>query len=179
MTIRTFWTILLKIMGIYLVFGSLSIIPQFFTSLTVIGEFEGAEFFLILIGLIITLGLYVLTLRLFVFRPEWLIDKLDLNKGFTEDRFEINIHRSTILKISIIVLGGIFLVESLPFFCEEMFSYFQQKSNPGMFGGNHTSSWIIFYFVKALLGYLMMTNCSYITNLIERNRKQSTASSTE
>ncbi|MCB9361124.1 MAG: hypothetical protein H6587_12220 [Flavobacteriales bacterium] len=169
MTIKTFWTIFLKILGIYIVFGSLTVIPQFVSSLMLLDADNG--FIVSIIIILLTLGAYLLILRLFVFKTEWLINKLDLIKGFEEEKFEINIHRSTILKIAIIVIGGLIFIEDFPLFCKEMFSYFQQSNSSGLFGSNPTSSWVIFYFIKTLLGYLMMTNSNRITNLIERQRK--------
>ena len=169
MTIRTFWTILLKIIGIYIVFGSLTVIPQFTSAMMLLDA--GNEFIVSMLIILFTMAAYLFILRLFVFKTKWLINKLHLTKGFEEEKFEINIHRSTILKIAIIVIGGIMFIDSLPQFCRELFSYFQQKSISGMFGENPTSSWIIFHFIKAFIGYLMMTNSTRVTNLIERQRK--------
>lgn len=125
--------------------------------------------------LILTFLIYFFILRLFVFKTSWLIDKLHLDKGFTEEKFELNMHRSTILNIAIIIIGGLIFVDALPLFCNQLFTYFQQKSNSGLFGSNPTSAWIIFYFIKGIIGYLMMTNSNYITNFIEHKRRNKKA----
>lgn len=175
MTIRTFWTIFLKILGIYLVVDSLTIIPQFLSGFAfafIRGDHEDN-----LIGLLLTVSLVILTiviyffiLKLFVYKTAWLIDKLHLDKGFTEEKFEITMHRSIILKLAIIVIGGLMFIDALPLFCNQIFTYFQQTNNSGLFGSNHTSAYVILYFIKGIIGYLMMTNSSYITNYIEHKR---------
>ncbi|MFI5451920.1 hypothetical protein ACHMWN_07140 [Pedobacter sp. UC225_61] len=166
MTIRTFWAILIKILGIWIVFGSITVIPQFLTTLSVF-RFNNAESFpgVIIILLVITVASYFFILWLFVFKTFWLIDKLQLNKGFVEEKISLEIKASTILAISIIVLGGLMLVDSLPVFCKQVFIYFQQKN---AFGDNPTSAWIIFYFVKIIIGYLLMANSKLIAKFIDK-----------
>lgn len=36
-----------------------------------------------------------------------------------------------------------------------------------MFRESPTSTWIIFYFVKTIIGYLLMTNSKYVVKFIE------------
>jgi hypothetical protein len=106
-------------------------------------------------------------LWLFVFKTAWLIDKLHLEKGFSEERIEFNIPHSTVLSIAIILIGGLMFVDSLPQLCRQIFSYFQQKD---MFMQNISSGWIIFQFVKTIIGYLLMTNSRFIVNFIDRKK---------
>jgi hypothetical protein len=121
--------------------------------------------------LILTFLIYFLILRLFVFKTSWIIDKLHLDKGFVEEKLELNMHRSTILNLAIIIIGGLMFIDALPLFCNQLFTYFQQTSNSGLFGSNPISAWVILYFIKGIIGYLMMTNSNYITKVIEHKRR--------
>jgi hypothetical protein len=167
MTIRTFWTILLKVVGLYIVFGSLYVVPQF------VGTFYSLDYdnwdarLLTAIGLaIISIGIYMLTLRVFIFRTSWLIDNLHLDKGFLEDRIDLNISSSAILAIAVIVVGGLMFVESLPRFCSQVFAYLKAENT---FRDESTSSDpILFYMLKTLVGYLLMTNSKYVVNFINK-----------
>ena len=108
MKVRIFWTILLKILGIYLVLDSLKVIPQFIATLysfTSDPDQTIQVFIWTFVFLLSTVGLYVFILWLFVFKTAWLIDKLHLEKGFSEENIEINFPRSTVLSISIILIG--------------------------------------------------------------------------
>jgi len=171
MTIRTFWTILLKILGIYLVFDSFIVIPQFLTTLSTFfldPEQTAMVFIWTFVYLLFTVGLFVFILWLFVFKTAWLIDKLHLEKGFSEERIEFNIPYSTVLSISIILIGGLMFVDSLPQLCRQIFSFFQQKN---MFIQDPSSDLIIFHFVKTIIGYLLMTNSRFVVNFIDGKKK--------
>ena len=168
MAIRTFWTVLLKVIGIWLVFGSLTVIPQFLSAFPYFGG--GEEDNIIVLGLVIgvlllTIGIYLIILRLFVFRTSWLIEKLQLEKGFTEDKIEINISQSRVMQIATIVIGGFIFAESLPDLCKQIFVFFQQKS---LFRESPSSAWIIFHFIKTFIGYLLMTNSQNVVDFINK-----------
>lgn len=168
MTLRLFWSIFIKILGIWFVLDSLIVIPQFLSSLSSYifyeDDFIGGT--AVVIGiLLITIGSYLFILRLFVFKTNWLINKLHLVKGFEDKDIDININKSTVLKISIIVIGGLIFVEALPQLCMVLFGFFQQKS---IFRENPSSSWIVFHSVRTIIGYLLMTNSNSVMKFIEQ-----------
>jgi hypothetical protein len=164
MTVKTFWTILIKILGIWLVLESLTIIPRFILTLFYSypkGTTQG--FAITLSMLLLIMGVYLFILRLFVFKTSWLIDKLQLDKGFEEEKIDLNIQLSTVLTVATIVVGGLMFVDSLTQLCKETFVFFQQKN---LFLESQTSAWIIFNLVKSLLGYLLMTNSKKVVVFI-------------
>ena len=172
MSIRTFWTILLKILGLSLVLAGISLLPQ---SLSAIPSFFGsnsAENMMVaiwIIGLFLfAIGIYAVILWLFVFKTSWLIDNLHLEKGFAEERIDLHIRQSTILSVAVIVIGGIMLINALPAFCEEVFVLIQSKR---MFFKYENSGYIIFYFAKAVIAYLLMTNSKLVVSFIDKNAK--------
>ncbi len=175
MTPRSFFTILIKILGIYLILDSITVIPQFISSLFSIGlgfdkSIETIALYSFL--LILTVGIYYIILKYCVFKTDRIIDKLKLDKGFVEETFELNIHRSTVLSIAVIVIGGLIFVDSLPTFCKEVFDFIGQKQQSIPFGQNPASGWMIFYLVKILIGYYMVNNHRQIVNFIEKQRKK-------
>jgi hypothetical protein len=168
MTIKTFWTLLLKILGIWLILSGLTIVPQFLSVFVFFGENYQENFFaaIFIIGLLlIMVGLYFVILKLFVFNSNWLIDKLKLDQGFQEERLDFSITLKTVLTIATIVIGGLILVDALPMLIKQMFTFIQQKS---VFREDPEFSWIIFYFVKAIIGYLLMTNSKSVINYIDK-----------
>ena len=174
MTIRTFWTFFIKILGISLVLGSLTVIPQIVSVFSFLGHNYNDNsygFGLLLVLLLLTIALYIFILWLFVFKTAWLIDKLHLDKGFTEEKIELNIKQSTVLSIAVIVVGGLMFVDSFPQLCKQIFVYFQQNN---LFKDDPNSGWIIFQFVKTILGYLLMTNSQLVTKFIDRKAEEQT-----
>lgn len=168
MTIRTFWAIFIKILGIWLVLDSITVIPQFLSALPFFGTNNDDNIFgvgIVLALLLLTIGIYVFILRLFVFKTAWLIDKLHLDKGFEEDKLNFNVQLSTILTVATIVIGGLMFIDGLPQLCRQIFVFFQQKN---IFRESPTSTWIIFHFAKTIIGYLLMTNSKSVVTFIER-----------
>ena len=167
MTIKTFWTIFIKVLGIWLVLDSLTIIPQFISTLFYSYSSDIAQGFAVSLSLLLlTIGVYLFILRIFVFKTSWLIDKLHLDKGFDEDKIDLNIQFSTVLTVATIVVGGLMFVDSLPQLCKQIFVFYQQKS---IFIENPTSGWLIFDFVKTILSYLLMTNSKQVVTFIDKH----------
>jgi hypothetical protein len=166
MTIKTFWTIFLKILGIWLVLDCMTVIPQFFSTLFFVDTKYSSEYFAwTLVLLLSTIGLYILILRLFVFRTAWLIDKLKLDKGFDEEKLDINIQHTTVLTIATIVIGGLMFIDNLPLLCRQTFAFFQQQN---VFRESPSSEWISLYLVETVLGYLLMTKSKFVIAFIDR-----------
>lgn len=151
--------------------GGFTTISQFIPAFSYIGTFNPNWWDILpAIGLLfLTIGVYIFILWLFVFKTSWLIDKLKLEKGFTEEKIQFDINSSSIIKIAIIVIGGLIFIDSLPQFCRQTFIFFQQKS---MLVENPETGWIIFHLVKTVFGYLLMTNSKQIVEFIEKRGKQ-------
>lgn len=166
MTIRTFWTILLKMLGLYLVFDSAAVVLQmlnFIITPTFVapGNIDFISMGIYLLGV----ALYILLLWLFLFKTTWLIDKLHLDKGFTEEKLELTLAHSSVLTIAVIVIGGLMLVDSLPQLCRETFNFFQSQN---VFREEPETTYLIFHAVKTVLGYLLMTNSKRIVSFINK-----------
>ena len=112
MKVKTFWIILIKILGLSLFFSVLTVVPQFFSTLQVTLDERNENLLEIFLFLIFILLIYLLITRLFVFKPEWLIEKLKLEKNL-EEKIDLSIKASTILNVSIAVIGGLMLAGSI------------------------------------------------------------------
>lgn len=172
MSVKNFWTLFLKVLGIWLVISGLATITQFIAALSAFIVGNNNEVWTIIYSTLLltgTIGLYFFILWLFVFKTAWLIDKLHLEKGFAEDKIETNLDYSKVLTISTIVIGGMVFIDSLPQFCKETFNYFQQKR---MFQEEFSSGWLFFYLAKTIMGYLLMTNSKAVVKYIEQQFKK-------
>ncbi len=175
MTPRSLWTILLKVYGISILIQAFTIIPQLIGSAYMMatsvnsGDSVQQNTFLAVGIILSTIFFYSVSIWIFIYKTDWLIDKLSLDKHFKEETLEINIHRSTIFQIATIVLGGLLFVESLPEFCRQVFSFYQNKS---IFRESASANWIIFQFVKMTVGYLLITNSNRISSWFEIKRRR-------
>jgi len=52
-----------------------------------------------------------------IYKPDKIIDWLKLDKGFDDDRIDFqNFNNTNILKLAVIVIGGIMLIKNIPAF---------------------------------------------------------------
>ncbi len=159
MTIRTFWNILIKILGIWIALNCLSLVPQYVSSIFYSSDYFNFEIFLY--GLATILGIiifYYLILRLFIFKTNWIIDRLKLDKNFSEEKIDLNIGTQYILRIACIVLGGLILVDSIPDIFRTLFSYYQDHK---IFKKETSSVSVVYNIVKSIIAYLLLNNSKY------------------
>ena len=128
MTIKTFWTIFLKIFGLYLIWQVISLLPSFISWIKFVSSDDSRAYPETIALLCLILGFFILVIRYSIFKTEWVINKLKLDEGFSDKNIEINIHRSSLLSIAIIVLGGLLLADGLPLFCYNVFTYIRYTS---------------------------------------------------
>ena len=168
MTIKSFWTIILKIAGLWFVFVGLTTLAPlisllFFTSQN--GHSPGIEKILEFFGIVTVIaGIFILLIWLLLFKPGWVIGKLRLDRGFAEERLELIMDRSAMLTIATIVVGGVVFLDSLPLLIKQTLSFFQ-KGNP--IKDSQETIWIIYYLVKTIFGYLLLTNSRFVVNFID------------
>jgi len=171
MTPRTLFNIILKILGIFFIKEFLTIIPTLLSVilfLTSPGMLTEAVWSLVTTSLILLA--YGLVSYYLIFNTDFVIDKLKLDKGFAEETIPLNIHRSTILSIAIIVIGGYLVVDEIPNFCRQLYSYFQEKR---LTYGQTSPTLVhsVISGIKILIGILLMTYQRIIVAFIERQRK--------
>ena len=168
MEIKTFWRIIIKGIGLWLLINSIYVIPQF---ASIFSFNEGGLNWDSLISVwIITFGtliVYLLVTLFFLFKTELIINILKLDQNFTQNKIDINISYNAVLSIAIIVIGALVFVEAIPKFCSTIYDFLRQKE---LFKDYLGTSWMIFYFLKTLFGYLIMTNSKVIAKFID-NRK--------
>ena len=170
MSIKTFWTILIKILGLLLILGALTIIPQWLSSIYSAYQSGYNETFITLICIFLVVFLvYFFVFRCCIYKTSWIIEKLKLDKGFESDTIELNSNSNKIISIAIIVIGGFMLVDNIPILFRQFFVFFQQES---LFKDYPQSGWIVFNFCKAVIGYLLMTNSFRISKLIAKQNQE-------
>src|SRR5258706_8897270 len=124
MTPRSLFTIILKCLGIFFIKEFLLIIPQFLSVFLYFSR-EDTVFAGIwtLLATLALLAVYFLVFYYLIFKTEYVIQKLQLEKGFDEERFFFKIHRSSLLSIIIIVTGLLIIIDAIPTLCRQLFFY--------------------------------------------------------
>src|SRR6185312_5209416 len=177
MTPRTLWTIILKIFGLFIllqIFYPISQLIYIVYSSISAAELNGGERGYALVGIssvLFTESIYLFMLIAFLFKTDWLIDKLRLEKGISEETLKLNIHRSTVLQIVIIITGIWLFIDSLPALLKSLLAYYQNINVFTEFKKAPQGGWIIFYLVKVFVSFFMITCSRLIVNFIERKRR--------
>ena len=128
MTPRNLFNIILKILGIFFIKDFLAALPDLMSVIIYFKKPETAgEAIWILITQILILLVYAFVSYYLVFKTSLIIEKLKLEKGFDQEIIPLNIHRSNILRIAVIVIGGYMAATEIPNFCRLLFSWFQER----------------------------------------------------
>ena len=172
MSYRSLFNVILKIFGLFFVKDFLEITPQLLSSLLYLTKSEMImEGVWILLLTIATLVVYWFAFYYFVFKTDMIIDQLKLDQGFAEQTVPLNIHRSTVLSIAIIALGGFLVVNEIPSLCKQVFLYFQEKRMTFGFTSPSIAQFVI-PFIKIIIGIVLMVSQRQIVNFIEVRRKK-------
>lgn len=171
MTPKSLFNIILKILGVFFIKDILATLPQLLSVFLYFSEPDmlGEAIWTLTITILILIA-YGLVSYFLIFRSDWVIDRLRLDKGFDQETIPLNIHRSTVLSISIIVIGGLIIADEIPTLCTQLFSYFQERRMTyGMTNPKITYS--VLSGIKIIIGLLLIGNQRQIVNFIERKRK--------
>jgi hypothetical protein len=169
MTPKTLFTIILKIIGLYFIRNLLLTIPQLLSVILYLknGQTLEAVWNLIANGIIVLLELLIC--NYLIFKTDWIIQKLKLTEGFDQEIIPFNMHRSTILSITIMVIGGLILVDEIPNLCRQVYVYIEERRMN--YSGVHKEvPYIILSVIKIVIGSLMLAENRRIVSLIDRSK---------
>jgi|SRR5450432_540332 hypothetical protein len=170
MTPRNLFNIVLKILGLFFIRDLFMSLPQLLSVILYFktGQTEEALWTLISSAIVIAVEIYIC--YYLIFRSEWIMDKLKLTDGFDQEAIPLNIHRSTVLSISVIVIGGLMLTDEIPNLCRRVFSYFQQRRlNYSEY--SKETPYIVLSIVKIILALLILSENRRIVSLILRKTR--------
>lgn len=129
------------------------------------GSIDFESLLLLCVVLFATIIIFIVAIRLFLFKTTWIIEKLKLKNNFKEERIDLTIKSTTIITIAITIMGGLILIESLPSFCSELITFLQQKE---LLKDYPQTGWLIYHFIKIIIGYILLTNTKNFTKFIEK-----------
>lgn len=170
MHINTFWKIVIKSIGLWLLVNCVWIIPQFTSTLSFIdSEIGWDNLILVWFMCFITLLVYVLVTRLFLFKTEWIIKILKLDQKFIEERIELELPAQTVLAITVTIIGAVWFLKSFPSLATSIFDFLKQKE---LIINYLETGWLIYYFFSTVIGFLIMTNGKSVSNYIWKDISQ-------
>src|ERR1051325_3364080 len=129
-----------------------------------------SEGWVTLIGTILSSAIYVLTTYMLIFRTDAILNVILKNDSFERNEFsQLKIHRSTILSISVIVTGGLLLIDSIPSLVFQLWAVYDSKSL-FFYTRNFGYNGVIIAGTKFLIGIVMMAYQKIIVMWIDKRR---------
>jgi hypothetical protein len=170
MTPRSLFTIILKCLGVFFIKDFLLLIPQL---LTVFLYFMDSEMILrgiwVFLATVVQLAIYFLVFYFLIFKTDRVIDKLHLEKGFSEENFAFNVHRAAVLTVIIIITGILIIVNAVPTLCKQLFLYIQELQMSLHSGADITK--VLAPAAQLIIGLILIGSHRQIVNFIERKRR--------
>ncbi len=180
MTPRSLFNIILKIFGLSFLRETINAISQLFSAITYFVNFDNPTGgVLTILFTLAVLTFYIIIIIQLLFKTNNFIDKLRLDIGFDEDqfsferqdKFSINISTALVLRIALIVIGGVLLTEEIPNFCRNFYLYLGE--NPNMLDRTESSSsYAILSAVKIVIGLLIIGERKRIIDFIEERQNK-------
>lgn len=169
MTKKDFFRLIIKIFGLY------TVISIFFSVLpgNIFMAFRDINVFMIL-WIIGSLTLITALFMFLIYKPDTVIKWLKLDRGFDEERIDIqNFNHANILKLSVIVIGGMLLIRNIQAFLSSALFAFKSSAstdfsaNSFHFGSlKDYTNWTI-SFLNIIIGYLMLTNYNFLIRILD------------
>ena len=177
MKARDLFTIILKVFGIYLIKDILSAIPPVLKNFYQFLEVDPDVALFSLIFSFVALALHFIIVYLLLFKTSFLISKLNLATGLSELPLNINLHRSQIYTIAILITGLLILVFSIPVLVKHLYWWYEYiSSRDTMFGTqSYDYSELLISISEVIIGLLFLGNQRSLVSYIEykkRNAKE-------
>ena len=176
MTKKDLFRLIIKIFGLYFMISSMfSILPFIIESVTTLIDFNVQFDYSGFIWTMFNIAWIILLFVFLIYKPDLIVKWLKLDKGFDDDRIDFqNFNTANILKLAMIVIGGLLLIHNIPIFLSS--SWFAFKSSVGSninndntihFGGlKDYLNWGI-CFINIVIGYLLVTNYNFVSKILK------------
>jgi uncharacterized membrane protein len=166
MTKRDFFRMIIKLFGLYSTVISLfTVLPSSLTNFSIFKDDFGM--LLVIIGSVLTIVSLFLIL---LFKSDFIIDKLGLDKGFDDDKIILgDLKNEQIFKFAIHLIGGFLIVDYFPKVIFELLNVFKKESSSNAIMGFAVNYFnLIVGIINIIIGLLFITNYKAISNYLDK-----------
>ncbi|MBA4849227.1 hypothetical protein [Emticicia sp. BO119] len=163
MTIRTFWSIFLKILGLRLIaycLQAIALLQMYATA-----EYNQGNVSESVLIILVGFSVYFLVMLTLIFKTRWIINTLRLDKDFDDEPISLDISTETVLRMATIILGGLMIIEVFPKLLDDIASFF----NGSIF---KEASRFYINLVQIILGLSLMTQHKLIVEYITKKANE-------
>lgn len=165
MTKRDFFRLLIKIFGLYsFIISIFTLLPETISSFV---HYEDYTFIFIALGSLF-IGAFICFLL--IYKADFIINKLELDKGFDDENIILgNLDSSRILKLAILLVGFFLVIDYVPNFLYHIINAFKKEvSLYGIEGQKVDYFNLSVSLINIILGYLLITNYKRLADYLDR-----------
>ena len=170
MSANSLFNVVLKVFGISFIKDVLISLPALFGVFYRLGENDISGALSTLLITLLTLLVYMVVSYYFVFKTHWIIQKLKLLDKVPEDPIPLNIHRSTIVSIAILLVALYVIAEAIPLVMRELIRLYQYaKMNRGVLNEMQPFDYslILMHIGQIVVGLLLLGYHRQLVNYID------------
>lgn len=128
MSVRSLFDVILKVLGIFFIRDILEAFSRSLSVLVYFPQYSSEKEAFFNLGVTIPpLVLYTLFCWLLIFRTQNLMRFLRIEKNVGEEPVSLDIQRSTVLTVAVVLTGGLLLVNEIPEFFRLAVYYYQER----------------------------------------------------
>lgn len=171
MTIRSLFIIVLKVFGLLVMLNIIIGLQDIFNTFAyfLYGD-SGAVVLWALFPTLLVLGIKLLFMFYLFFRTDTVLNRLRLDSGFFETTIQWDIHSTTVLRIAVILIGGVISIDAVSSLCREVFLFYQKKTLHYPVAVVEQSA-IALEIARLFIGLLLLGQNREVVLLIEKNRR--------
>lgn len=166
MTKRDFFRLIIKLFGLYsMILTLFTFLPSNISNVLIYKE-EIWFVFIILGSILLAIALFLILL----FKTDFIIDKLGLDKGFDDDKIILGEFKNEqIFKFAIILIGGFLILDYFPNVLFEMINIFKTKSSSNSIYGYEVDYFnFIVGIINIMIGLIFITNYKHISSFLDK-----------
>jgi len=105
-----------------------------------------------------------------ILKAGYLVDKLRLSKGFDEERIDLgNLDSIEIIKISLMIIGGLLFINNIPTFLTYLVYSFKAEQI-GITSNNDYLFKLGVSAINIIIGYLIFTNSAFLSKHLNKEK---------
>lgn len=172
---KDLFAVILKIFGIYLIKDVLLAVPPVLSEIIQMLGVSADVGFFSLIFYLIALGIRIAIVYFLLFKTNYIISKLSLTSGISEEPLQFNMHRSAIYTIAIIIAGIVILAFAIPNLVKHVYLWyeFMDARKRLLFEQRFDFSGLVVSITEVIIGLLLLGNQRIIVNYIELRKRKS------
>ncbi len=171
MTKRDFFRLLIKVFGLYWLISTVfEVIPSNLGYVIDSAEVSSVAWILLSVAIVFIVFYWL------IMRADFVIDMMNLDKGFDNETIEMtNFNQTVIVQLAMIIIGGIMIIEYLPVFLMHILFALEEDITGYNLRPESNFYWAVSG-VNVVVGFLLIRNSSWATQLITKSDKEHKAS---